>query len=127
MGAYRSGVPVEIAAPVAFALAAAVNYLLSISILFRSRVKWNSGLEIAIYAMVVLVVGAVDLYFTKALLGNGFSPQSAKLLATGLGFILNFIGRKYIVFPEKKAGVWKPQGESMQHTSRQELPVEEES
>jgi glycosyltransferase involved in cell wall biosynthesis len=127
MGAYRSGVPVEIAAPVAFALAAAVNYLLSISILFRSRVKWNSGLEIAIYAMVVLVVGAVDLYFTKALLGNGFSPQFAKLLATGLGFILNFIGRKYIVFPEKKAGVWKPQGESMQHTSRQELPVEEES
>ena len=33
----------------------------------------------------------------------------AKLLATGLGFVLNFLGRKYIVFPEKKAGAWRPQ------------------
>jgi len=24
--------------------------------------------------------------------------------------VLNFAGRKYIVFPEKKAGVWKPTG-----------------
>jgi len=31
------------------------------------------------------------------------------LLATGLGFVLNFAGRKYLVFPEKKAGAWKPQ------------------
>jgi len=30
------------------------------------------------------------------------------LLATGLGFVLNFAGRKYLVFPEKKAGAWKP-------------------
>jgi glycosyltransferase involved in cell wall biosynthesis len=110
MTAYRSGAPVEIAAPVAFVTAAIVNYLLSITILFRSKVKWSSGVEIMVYALVVIAVGAFDLYFTKALLGSGFSPQAAKLLATGLGFILNFAGRKYIVFPEKKSGVWKPQG-----------------
>ena len=110
MGIYRSGVPVEIAAPVAFITAAIVNYLLSITILFRSKVKWSSGVEIMVYALVVIAVGTFDLYFTKSLLGSGFSPQIAKLLATGLGFILNFAGRKYLVFPEKKAGAWKPQG-----------------
>ena len=110
MGFYRSGMAVEIAAPVAFVTAAIVNYLLSITILFRSKVKWSSGVELLIYALVVIAVGTFDLYFTKALLGSGFSPQLAKLLATGFGFILNFTGRKYIVFPEKKAGAWKPQG-----------------
>jgi len=108
MGAYRTGVPVEIAAPVAYALAAAVNYLLSISILFRSQVKWSSGVEILMYAIVVLAVGTFDMFFTKGLLESGFSPQLSKLLATGVGFVLNFLGRKYIVFPEKKAGEWKP-------------------
>ena len=42
------------------------------------------------------------------MLNGGFSPVISKLLATGLGFILNFAGRKYIVFPEKKSGPWKP-------------------
>ena len=108
MGIYQSGVPVEIAAPVAFVSAAVVNYLLSIKILFRSKVRWNSGIELVVYAFVVLAVGTFDLYFTKFLLNGDFTPQLAKLLATGLGFILNFIGRKYIVFPEKKTGPWKP-------------------
>jgi len=80
MGIYRSGMPVEFAAPIAFAIAAAVNYFLSISILFRSKVKWNSGVEIMVYSLVVIAVGAFDLYFTKFLLGGGFSPQLAKLL-----------------------------------------------
>ena len=47
LGIYQSGAPVEIAAPVAFGSAAIINYLLSITILFRSQVKWNSGVEIS--------------------------------------------------------------------------------
>jgi glycosyltransferase involved in cell wall biosynthesis len=110
MTGYRSGIQVEIAAPVAFIMAAVVNYLLSISILFRSRAKWrNSTVEILVYSLVVMAVGAFDLYFTKALLVGGLAPQASKLAATGLGFVLNFIGRRYIVFPEKKSGVWQPQ------------------
>ena len=109
LGFYQSGTPVEVAAPVAFGSAAIVNYLLSISILFRSKVKWNSGVELVVYTLVVLAVGTFDLFFTKFLLNGEFSPQLAKLMSTALGFILNFAGRKYIVFPEKKSGKWKPQ------------------
>ncbi len=118
MGIFSSGAPVEIAAPVAFVIAAVVNYLLSISILFRSKVKWKSGVEILVYALVVIAVGAFDLYFTKFLLGGGSSPQLSKLLATGLGFVLNFAGRKYIVFPEKKSGPWKPTGGNIKKEER---------
>jgi hypothetical protein len=39
----------------------------------------------------------------------GAMPSVAKLLASGFGFILNFLGRKYIVFPEKASGRWEPQ------------------
>ena len=109
MTIYRSGTSVEIAAPVAFVTAAIINYLLSITILFRSKVKWKSSFtEIFIYALVVITVGATDLYFTKGLILSGFGAGVAKLLATGLGFVLNFLGRKYIVFPEKKPGAWRP-------------------
>ena len=106
---FKSGVQVEIAAPTAFASAAIINYLLSITILFRSQVKWKPEIEILIYALIVITLGTFDLYFTKFLLNGGFSPQLSKLLATGLGFILNFAGRKYLVFPEKKSGPWSPQ------------------
>lgn len=109
MAFFKNGSPVEIAAPVAFVTAAIVNYLLSTSLLFRSRVKWSSGVELLVYALVVLAVGAFDLYSTKFLLKGGMMPQWAKLIATGLGFILNFAGRKYLVFPEKKTGPWDPQ------------------
>ena len=105
---FNIGIEVEIAAPIAYLTASVVNYLLSISILFRSNVKWNSGVEILVYALVVITVGTFDLYFTKFMLVGGFSPLLSKLLATGFGFVLNFVGRKYLVFPEKKAGPWKP-------------------
>ena len=115
LAVYNSGIAVEIAAPTAFAFAAIINYLLSITILFRSKVKWSSGVEIMIYALLVIMVGAFDLYFTKGLLYSGFSAGLAKVMATGLGFILNFIGRKYLVFPEKKAGAWKPSEQGTEH------------
>ena len=103
---YHSGVTVDIAAPVAFLVAALVNYWLSITILFRSKAKWSSSIEILVYALVVIMVGTLDLGVTKTLLGLSFSPQISKLFATGLSFILNFLGRKYIVFPEKSTGPW---------------------
>ncbi len=105
---FNTGIDVEIAAPVAFATAAIVNYLLSISILFRSKVKWNSTVEILVYALVVIAVGHLICTLPKLMLNGGFSAHISKLLATGLGFVLNFAGRKYLVFPEKKAGPWKP-------------------
>jgi len=109
MALYRNQVDVEWAAPIAFILAAVVNYLLSTALLFRSRVRWNSFMELVMYSLVVLAVAAFDLFATKFFLAASLTPQISKLIATGLGVILNFLGRKYIVFPEKESGPWQPQ------------------
>ena len=106
---FSSGVTVNIAAPVAFVIAAVVNYFLSITLLFKHRAKYNTAGEIIIYILVVAAVAVFDLYMTKFLLSIGTSAEISKIAATGLGFILNFLGRRYIVFPEKPSGPWKPQ------------------
>lgn len=106
---FNAGLEVVIAAPAAFILAAVVNYYLSISLLFRKNAKWGTKTEITIYSMVVLVLGVFDLVVTYLFLELNFSPEYAKISATLITFILNFLGRKYLVFPEKSSGPWKAQ------------------
>jgi dolichol-phosphate mannosyltransferase len=103
---------VSVAAPAAFFLAAAVNYYLSVKVLFRHRAKWSSGTEILIFLAVVGAVSVVDLYSTRFLLSIGMTAAAAKVLATIFGFALNFAGRRMFVFPEKPSPDWGPQGES---------------
>jgi glycosyltransferase involved in cell wall biosynthesis len=110
---YHSGVSILLAAPVAFVAAAAVNYFLCILILFRHKARWNSGKEIAIFFLIVATVGCLDLVIAKGLLSAGFSPAISKLIATGVGLVLNFSGRRFIVFPEPGSGPWKPQERSI--------------
>jgi glycosyltransferase involved in cell wall biosynthesis len=112
MGLVHQDLMVQLAAPIAFIAAAALNYLLSTTILFRKNVHWDKISQIAIYLIVVICIAAIDMIATKALIDFGFSDAFSKLSATGLAFILNFLGRKYIVFPEKKIGDW--QGQFMQ-------------
>ena len=95
------GEGVSLAAPVAFVVAAAINYLLCIKLIFRSQVKWNKGAEIGVYALVVLGVGVVDWAMTLGLL-QIMAAAPAKLTATLVGLVLNFAGRRLLVFPERK-------------------------
>lgn len=106
---YSSGVSVNYAAPIAFVLAAVLNYFLSIAILFRRKVKWSSTMEILVYAIIVFLAGLIDLLTTKSFLSMNLTPEFSKIMATIIVFIFNFIGRKYIVFPEKPVGPWKSQ------------------
>ena len=75
---YSSGIPVEISAPTAFIIAAAVNYLLSVAFMFRHKARWGNTLEILIYCVVVLSAAAFDLFITKLFLNLG-SPHLPKL------------------------------------------------
>ena len=109
LGLFNAEVPLDYAAPLAFVFAAGVNYYLSIKLLFRQKVKWSIPTEILIYILVVIVIGVIDLKMTKSLLSINFSPALSKMIATGIGLLLNFLGRKYIVFYEKASGPWKPQ------------------
>ena len=100
---------VSAAALLAFFIAAAVNYYLSIQVLFRRRAKWSSVTEILVFLAVVAVVSVVDVFSTSFLVSAGLHPVWAKTAATGLGLALNFAGRRLLVFPEKPRPDWKPQ------------------
>lgn len=83
----------------AFVGAALVNYLLCIAILFQHKARWNTWGEIFMYGLTVAIMGAFDVGITMSLSQWGLSPIWSKTLATLLGFIGNFLMRKYLVFP----------------------------
>ena len=109
LGFYQSGLALHFSAPMAFILAAIFNYYLSTMLLFRRNVRWGKFSEIMIYGILVISIAAFDLYFTKLSLWMGMDAGFAKINATMGAFILNFLARKYIVFPEKSLGGWKSQ------------------
>ena len=109
IGLFGTGLDVMVSAPAAYIIAAIVNYYLCIFLLFRHRARWKSATELAIFLLIVLVVGILDLGMTKGLLELGNSPGLSKALATGGGLIFNFLGRRYLVFPEPPSGPWEPQ------------------
>jgi len=114
LGLYRAGLPVRVAAPVAFVAAAFVNYFLCISFLFRHRARWSLTVELALFFLVVVgCVGWLDMTLTAHLIGAGIAPAGAKLSASAAGFILNFLGRKFLVFPEPANPDWAPQNRTI--------------
>jgi putative flippase GtrA len=100
------GTSVKIAAPAAFFVAAAVNYLLSILLVFRHKAKWGNASEIGIYCTVVLCGAAFDLFATDLFVRLGNTPAIAKVMAILLVLVFNFLGRRYLVFPLRGRGEW---------------------
>ena len=101
------GLGITAATLTAFFGAAAVNYYLSVLILFRREAKWKSATELLLFLLVVGAVSVVDLYSTRFFVAAGLSALFAKVMATGIGLVLNFAGRRFIVFPEKPSPDWK--------------------
>ena len=104
-------IPVSIAAALSFGVAAIANYILCILILFRHRAKWKTTTEILIYTIVVLVAGGIDVFITSLLVSYKVPSIEAKIIATVSVFLINFLGRRFFVFPEPTSGPWKPQSE----------------
>jgi dolichol-phosphate mannosyltransferase len=95
-------------AVIAFIVAAAFNYWLCVLFLFRHRARWSTASELLIYSVLVAVVGVVDVLATIELVRAGMAPTSAKLGASAIGVVLNFLGRRYLVFPAPRLGPWAP-------------------
>jgi glycosyltransferase involved in cell wall biosynthesis len=85
----------------AFVSAALINYLLCITILFRHKARWNTAGEVFMYLLTLAIMGAFDVGITVTFADWGMTPLWSKTLATGFGFVGNFLLRKYLVFPEK--------------------------
>ena len=113
------GMGINISAPIAFIIAAFVNYLLCITLLFRHKAKWSPKIEILIYTIVVAIAGLLDLGITAFFISFKTNPGIAKIIATISIFILNFVGRRFIVFPESPTGSWRPQIASLKNNSNQ--------
>lgn len=103
---YSFGIALEIAAPTAFIIAAAVNYLLSVVLVFRHKAKWSAIWEIAIYCVVVLGGAVLDLFITK-FFSQGSPPTVAKITAIALLLVFNFAARRYLVFPLVRTAGWR--------------------
>lgn len=109
LGLYQAGVALMVSTLTAFFVAAWVNYYLSIRLIFRHKAKWQTGTEVAVFLAVVCIVAGVDWYCTQLFVGLGLAAWLAKVLSTAIGLVLNFAGRRFIVFPEKGRPDWKPQ------------------
>lgn len=106
---YASGLGLTGAVLTAFALAATFNYFLCIVILFRHRARWTAPVEVLVYVALVALAALVDVSITRSLVATGLAPVLAKALAAALGVFLNFAGRRFFVFPERRPGAWAPQ------------------
>jgi glycosyltransferase involved in cell wall biosynthesis len=106
---YQATSSVTVSTLTAFFLAAAVNYYLSILLIFRHKAKWSTATELLVFLVVVATIGVIDLYMTRGFLAVGIAPWLAKTTATAIGLVLNFAGRRFLVFPEKGRPDWKPQ------------------
>jgi glycosyltransferase involved in cell wall biosynthesis len=106
--AFLSFTSAWLAAPAAFMLAAVLNYWLCIRVLFRHRAKWSTWGELGVYGALVLIVGGVDLLSTIAFLSTGVAPWVAKAISSGIALLLNYFGRRLLVFPEQRLEPWSP-------------------
>jgi dolichol-phosphate mannosyltransferase len=97
---FHGGLSVEVATPVAFAIAAALNYVLCITILFHHKARWNTYGELAVYLCSVLFMGLVDYCLTIGLITVGVPAIFSKVIATVVGFVGNFLTRRFFVFPQ---------------------------
>jgi dolichol-phosphate mannosyltransferase len=104
---YSSGVSVLYASPIAYGTAAVVNYFLCILLLFRHKARWNSVGEVLVYVLVVSLLGLADLWMMQLLLAAPMHAWEARSIAAFMGLAFNFLGRKYLVFPEPGAGPWR--------------------
>jgi dolichol-phosphate mannosyltransferase len=96
----KGGLSVEMATPAAFVIAAALNYVLCVAILFQHKARWNTLSELAIYLCSVLVMGLVDYGLTIGLVAVGIGAIFSKVIATVIGFLGNFVLRRFFVFPQ---------------------------
>jgi len=107
---------------IAYFLAAVLNYIMCIFLLFRHKARWNTAKELTIFMLVVAAVGALDIAVTKALILLGLPALYAKSLSCFAGLLFNFLGRRYLVFPER-ALVREPRVESLQDSDLEPVIV----
>lgn len=97
---FNAQASIAVATLAAFFVAAALNYILCVGILFHHNARWNTAGELAAYLFTVLAMGLVDYGVTAGFVGVGVAPVFSKVIATFVGFVGNFLLRRFLVFPQ---------------------------
>lgn len=85
---------------IGFGVGVAINYFLSIKIVFIKRqLKENQSLE----AIIFVVIGILGLLLTESIVYMGYKKlqwnlEFTKFLAAGVTFSFNFLARKFLLF-----------------------------
>lgn len=95
-----SGLGVATAAILAFFMAAGINYLLCVKLLFKRRSRWTGSTELLVYVGLVVAIALVDMQITQTLVGVSLPAWFAKVVASGVALGLNFLGRRHLVFAQ---------------------------
>ena len=108
LGLRYASIGITTSSLIAFAGAAALNYALCTATIFRRRAYWSGTIEILTYSSLVVSIGILDAVLTNSLTELDISETLAKIAATATGLVLNFTGRKYLIFREKPRKAWLP-------------------
>lgn len=87
---------------IAYVLAAAVNYILCVLILFRHKARWSSTLELVMYMVTFLTMGVLDYGVTGGLMRLGMGALWSKAISSVVGFAGNYLMRRCLVFPMRR-------------------------
>jgi glycosyltransferase involved in cell wall biosynthesis len=107
LGMVAAHVDITAGALIAFFVAAATNYYLCIWLLFERMVKWSKSTEVTLYIILIAVVAWFDVTVTREMIAAGTPPLWAKAAASLAGLVVNFIGRRFVVFPQLSRGNWQ--------------------
>lgn len=100
------GQPYLLVGAVTFILATAVNYVLSIRLVFDSGARFAQGREMALVFMVsALGLGVNQLMLLMGVEQLELPPVVAKLFATGVVFFWNYFARAHYVFKPRRPDV----------------------
>ena len=86
-----------VAAAAAFVASAAINYWLCVTFLF-TRSGSSTWRELTAYAGLVAAVANIDAFSTMRFMAIGARPAVAKISATFVAFVFNFLGRRFLIF-----------------------------
>jgi glycosyltransferase involved in cell wall biosynthesis len=86
----------------AFGSAAILNYILCTLTIFRRNSYWKTTSELFAYAALVCCLGLLDLWMTELVVRGGNAEWISKSAPIPPAVILNYLGRRYLIFPEAR-------------------------
>jgi putative flippase GtrA len=95
------GVPVDYSIAGAFILSAVISYVLCVLILFKHNARWKTPIELFLYVFCTVLMGLIDFVVTKTLIALTGYVILSKFAAAPMGFVGNFMMRKWLVFWER--------------------------